>query len=562
MEVKVEVNKEFDEYDQRYVATQLSTELDRIELKDESDKYSLETGNKNYSDEEHGIKIVKTLSSKEEESISRHSEEKAVNGNVKIQTIQGSCRCKPSDFKTHVEPYCFEGYFYQTRAIPVPAEEIQAKDHITDLDKSKIVPNHADFTPVTPSPVLLETKYEICAPLLRYPLTLNKLHNVSTFIPTSFNYFQVVHFMDKLMSTNIDFLRMGLPWHPLLSRLYFAELFFIQTLRAMRHARIGSSSTRQFIEQFLKDYPPESIPVPGPLIPILQSISTCRSENHMYGLISPSIRNDVGYACAADLLDINSKDFILPNIPIIAAFLNTIITAPGTAPDYSDPATFDDTQEHTLVGHRFEARNWQILERLVLLSPGLNHTMESTPDIDEEMRFRGQELGIPFIEHGTNVMGFERYMLMDEDSSWFQNVIEVMSIYCGFFKESATLGACSPHGPICGLLRSRLHDLTSQNIVNNLDRAFPGEYPFQLMYEHRSYEENFPQTYSLMGQLSSINTSTNYPGLEYWGDFNNSRTGRSGPYWNQNPSVSRSAKEDYIQEVENLIRTHYFKEQP
>ncbi|XP_072391308.1 uncharacterized protein [Diabrotica undecimpunctata] len=47
MEVKIEVKEEFDEYDQRYVASQLSTELDLTELKDESDKYSLETGNKN-----------------------------------------------------------------------------------------------------------------------------------------------------------------------------------------------------------------------------------------------------------------------------------------------------------------------------------------------------------------------------------------------------------------------------------------------------------------------------------------------------------------------------------
>ncbi|XP_028142463.2 uncharacterized protein LOC114336318 isoform X2 [Diabrotica virgifera virgifera] len=92
MDVKVEVKEELEEYDQRYVASQLSTEVHLPEFKDEPDKYSLQIGNKNDSEEEHKMKIPSFL--KEEESIRQHSEEVTVNGNTKIQTRKGSYLCK------------------------------------------------------------------------------------------------------------------------------------------------------------------------------------------------------------------------------------------------------------------------------------------------------------------------------------------------------------------------------------------------------------------------------------------------------------------------------------
>ncbi|KAK9877660.1 hypothetical protein WA026_019330 [Henosepilachna vigintioctopunctata] len=70
----------------------------------------------------------------------------------------------------------------------------------------------------------LALKYEICVPYTRFPLTLKKLRKVNTFIPISINYFKVIHYMDTLMVSNVYFTRLGLPWHPLLSRLYFSVL--------------------------------------------------------------------------------------------------------------------------------------------------------------------------------------------------------------------------------------------------------------------------------------------------------------------------------------------------
>lgn len=440
------------------------------------------------------------------------------------------------------------------------------KKQTSSITEAIVEKTDADFRPKEELKPQLAIKYEICTPLLRFPLTLKKLRKVNTYIPIMINYFEVVHYMDSLIADNIYFQKLGLPWHPFLSRLYFSIVFYIQALRAMRHARIGSTTTRLFVEQFLKDYPPESVPIPGPIIPMLQTICTCSSDNPLFNLISPFIRNEIGIENASDLLDLESLDFLLPNVPLIVGFINTIIHAEGPIPDYTIPETFDTEEDHLINGHHFEADNWTPLERAALLSPGMNCAIESTPEIDETFHQRGRDLDIPVLEGNESIQGIEKFLLMENDSSWFLNIIEVMTVYCSFFKESSNLGACSPNGPTGSLIRSRLHHLSSptanENIVNHLQTAFPGKYPFTLTYEHRSFELNIPQAYQLMGQFCAANTSSRYRGLPIWGDFNNLNTGREGPYWNQNPSTLSSKEENSIIEIEDIISTEYFIENP
>lgn len=94
----------------------------------------------------------------------------------------------------------------------------------------------------------------------------------------------------------------------------------------MRHARVGSSATCTFTE-LLKDYPAEKIPIPGPLAPILQNVATCESDNPAYGFIHPAIRNNIGQRAANHLWNAGTMDFVLPNVPLIAAFANSRIHA-------------------------------------------------------------------------------------------------------------------------------------------------------------------------------------------------------------------------------------------
>ncbi|CAI6355443.1 unnamed protein product [Macrosiphum euphorbiae] len=92
--------------------------------------------------------------------------------------------------------------------------------------------------------------------------------------------------------------------------------------------------------------------------------------------------------------------------------------------------------------------------------------------------------------------------------SWLERLIPIMSTYCSFFKETATLGHCSPFGPSTGLISSKMTTLTSNNAAGNiiyqLQEAFPDLYQYVQTYDHRSYEISIPQPHQLMGQYSAI----------------------------------------------------------
>lgn len=100
-----------------------------------------------------------------------------------------------------------------------PSVQEQKKTQVTDIVESTVAIPDINFKPTPDAPTLLATKYQVGTAQIRYPLTLKKLRKVSTFIPISLNYFEVLHYMDTLMCSNIYFQRLGLPWHPLLSRL-------------------------------------------------------------------------------------------------------------------------------------------------------------------------------------------------------------------------------------------------------------------------------------------------------------------------------------------------------
>lgn len=103
-------------------------------------------------------------------------------------------------------------------------------------------------------------------------------------------------------------------------RLYFGMLFFNRILRCMKYAKLGSSKTRTFIERFLMDYTPEGLPIPGPLVHILQSLTVSNSDDPLFGLISPNIRDSFRPTIASELWQEDTLDFAYPNIPLIAIF--------------------------------------------------------------------------------------------------------------------------------------------------------------------------------------------------------------------------------------------------
>lgn len=134
--------------------------------------------------------------------------------------------------------------------------------------------------------------------------------------------------MNLLLSTNLYFLEILDKWHPFVSRLYFGLLLLIQTLRAQSSIQVGHCQTKRFIDELMKEIPPASLPIPGPLVTILKSLSVNESSNTRFGPISPYLPTRIGPNQATTLYLGNirsSYELEFPNIPEILFFTNSII---------------------------------------------------------------------------------------------------------------------------------------------------------------------------------------------------------------------------------------------
>lgn len=423
-----------------------------------------------------------------------------------------------------------------------------------------------DTKPEKPAIPAFARKDEIARALLRFPLLKRTKPVTSTFAPTTFTYFEVIHTMDSLMSDNLYFLNTGVTWHPLISRIYFSILIYLQVFRAMDYAKVGKSFDRLSIARVLQDLPPERLPIPGPLVPMMKSICASQPEDDFFGLVTPEIVPEALPLQYTDLIPQLASMYMMPNIPILVELLNMIIDAPeDEIPDFSSQSTIQLGQPFNINGHDFPEDMWTSTERTALLQPGMIYPTESTKEMDEEMNRFGTDLGLPDIEPVDQSNGLLEYTLL-EDTAWVDRLIPIMSTYCSFFKDSSNLGACSPYGPQTGLIRARPERFTGRNLadneINTLENGFPGTHPFLFEYDFRSYEYSIPQMIQSMGQLSAINTSIEKRGLENWSYINSTGPGRTGPYWSQNPTNLERSQVKGLMATKAIVADYYFIENP
>lgn len=389
------------------------------------------------------------------------------------------------------------------------------------------------------------------------------VRGISTFTPTAMNLFHIVSVMDSVLTEDMSFPNLELPWHPLLTRLYIAELFYIQVLRAMHSIGLGSMKSKAYMDILLREVPPKTLPIPGPLVPIFKSICCTRSDLEMFDEICPLLPSIIGPDALKDLIREGNVYSVLPQIPLILGFIRTILDSDGQIPNYSDSCTFDNSQPRHLVGHVFVKGDWTELELKALLTPALAENIDTSNTIDKNFRELGGQLSLPVPEQSDNVSDIFDFMYLSQGTLWLKMVAKVMHTYCTFFKQSETLADCPPVGPTSCLLMSKAKDLTSatpaDNVINTLTHAFPGKYPIKLIYEHTAYESKFPDVSIFMGQVGAINTCISCNGLGSWSSINETNRGRNGPYWTHNTITTKKTLNYAMLKIPSVIYSKWFQ---
>lgn len=402
--------------------------------------------------------------------------------------------------------------------------------------------------------------HPILLPFMRYPLQGKTRPEVSTFIPSPYMMYYIVHLMDDVIRKNTYFRRQQDAWHPFVSRLYFGIIFMIQTLRAQVKSSKAPPAHVRFLKKFLLDYPPEQLAVPGPLVTLFESLAAAKPTSSLEGFVTPVLPSVFGPIHARTLIDYNQdniQQLLLPNIPVLLGFLGTITSAQANAvPDYSQVATFNDTAARTLNGHVFNANNWTPAERAALHTPGLLHLVETDANANINFNLYGRRLSLPIPQQDDNLSSLGKFTYLGTDNTWFGKISPIMSTYCTYFKDSTTLAACSPTNTISPLITA-VYATTPppprENSLATLNHAFPEYAPFTLTAAHTSTEPNLAPASSMLAQAAQLNVQITATNADLWHNVSLIGTTRTGSYWIRSPPLLSSKKESNYKGLEVII---------
>jgi hypothetical protein len=144
------------------------------------------------------------------------------------------------------------------------------------------------------------------------------------FIPDAYFFSLIVDAVDNIMINTPKFIDAALGYHPLFSRLYCSQLFFLRTFEVMKQQGTLSSENELAYDTFCRSFPLESWPVPGPLVDFLATLSSSHTTEYGMGEISPILPLRVNTENNTWMLTANMAGRV-PNVPIITGQLSNYL---------------------------------------------------------------------------------------------------------------------------------------------------------------------------------------------------------------------------------------------
>lgn len=145
----------------------------------------------------------------------------------------------------------------------------------------------------------------------------------SSFIPDSNMLYYIVHATDNILGQNHHFGKSHYLCHPYVSRLYFG---FLVSMRCMRTANDLTKQDQIFFA-FLKNYPPESLCIPEPMMPPFIALSCSDTQYQILGMVYKTLPKPQNLHPRAKTTGVpypKPSSWLLPNIPEIIGMINMI----------------------------------------------------------------------------------------------------------------------------------------------------------------------------------------------------------------------------------------------
>lgn len=421
-------------------------------------------------------------------------------------------------------------------AAPEPAKEM--KKSAADASTSK------------PSPPVASDMLE---PYLSTKILYASRKKVSGYLPCALMMFHIVHLLNALLVDNFYFKRYAPDYHPYILRLYFGILFWIQVLRAGHDAKTLDAEAHEFLTRFLANFPPESLPIPGPLLALFKTLCTSLPEIPSFGKVYPYSPAQPGPAQRSDLWN-SYYCLIWPQIPQIFALLEDLNDKiNGTTPVYPKKG------KHTPVGatavtfghHAYPAHATRTdLEKWFLVCSGLEYPCEADAKLNEAFAERYDNFDFPTTAATDDLSSYYGFMSMGNKLSWFATVRDVAAAAALYCEGSGTLADCSPSGIVANqfavIYSSPATAPTAPTKTSDPASLFP--FAFRLTTTARS-PPALAEALAAMAQ-THVRYPANHPFAHNIGDGNT----RTGSFWSIRPVERSSEDEESVHALPGIVK--------
>lgn len=415
-------------------------------------------------------------------------------------------------------------------------------------------------------------------PVTYIPRRIKYVHN--QFVPNLAAMFWILYTMDSIVIRKFRARRSAQLLAPPMNILYFAELVCIQVARCQSYARqFQNSEDEVFLDTFLKRYPPETISIPGFLLPFFKALTTYIVQNEQYKRVSPR------FPFAAFSSPAHGTDYhwsssttcgaIFPCLPLIVAmaikFKAQMMKASPKVADFKTLEWFlgsvatGKTDEFTTrvdlgyVEFNKDCKTWTANNVSCFNCPGLAYPLPLSKHIIESLA--DEEIdNYKLPDNSTakpKIKTLQSFMCM-EDLSWFGSFLGPMADYANLFNGSGTLADCSPDGPSVGA-NVFTYSATSTAIAKpalcadmTLNKA--SAFPFiGKMTTTQNVEEPTTERLSALTHIHA-----RIPSNHYARAANLAANVRAGNVWNQRPIYGPSAEHEELESFAGTA-TRYIK---
>jgi len=398
---------------------------------------------------------------------------------------------------------------------------------------------------------------------------------ISTYLPSSRMMFTLLHYMSMEMMHHFYLKRAVPQYHPIYLRLYVSQLFYIQVLRCMNYAGISSPRQRLFVDQFLEEFRPETLPIPGPLVNFFKAICVFSPEYASYGLVSPKLYETLGNndGLNTSLTVETSSPFVLPQVPLIMWYASWLRNPAnglqnGTGPYGFSPLTTanenaDDLAAAINIGNvpfLQHKANWPDRNAWALRSPGLEYSIEQDQSLLDSLRAYRQSVALPVFDNGASRQYINQFLCLDGNRSYFRHLSSMVNALTDFWPGSGTLADISVHGISTGYVLSTAQpDPTTDNtaFVKPLDLGnlyYTGDHSW-LQTVHTSTSLGLPPVTEILATATQTNLAVpNHPYYRNIGTYDpdNPDFFRTGPFWAIRPIIAKSLIDNQFQKLSTI----------